>query len=158
MKEESVLNIIMYLFKHELFDEFEINNAKPSLVNQLEKAGFDRQMISRALQWIANLEKQANTPISLTSQNAIRVYSKEECSFLSKECRGFIHFLEQSDILKPYTREMVLTQLSALQKERIDIHLIKWVTMLVLFTQRNEKKALDFMEFLVLNEQVGSIH
>lgn len=158
MKEESVLNVLMYLFKNHLHENLMLDNTQNQLVTQLEKVGFDRQTIYSAFDWLDRLGEQALTPVKSPNANAIRVYTPEECEKMSRECRGFLTFLEEYGILKPYTREMVITQALALQEEGIDIHLIKWVTLLVLFTQPGEKNALARMEFLVLDDPIGSIH
>ncbi|OGO90264.1 MAG: hypothetical protein A3F10_03320 [Coxiella sp. RIFCSPHIGHO2_12_FULL_42_15] len=158
-QEESVLNVLMYLFKNHLYDGIEADNTDSELIDELESAGFKRQTIYQALGWLGQLGEQSQTPADLPSETqSLRIYTAEECEVLSTECRGLLTYLERHGILKPHTREMVITQALSLQEEGIDSHLIKWVTLLVLFTQPSEKKALASMEFLVLDDPLGLIH
>lgn len=158
MKAESVLNVLMYLFKHHLYDEAMFGDSDAELIDTLEDAGFPRQTIFKALGWLGNLSESCNTPAKLGSRDAIRVYSQIECDKLSSECRGLLTSLEQMRILKPYTREMVINQTLLLHDEQIDTALIKWITLMVLFTQPREKKALANMEILVLDDPSDRLH
>lgn len=158
MKEESVLNVLMYLFKYHIQDNLEFDNSYKELVDQLEDAGFNRNAIDKAFDWLDFLGKQCADTTEIQPLNSVRIYSNEEQAKLNSECLGLITFLEQKNILKPHTREMVITQALALQEEGIDLHLLKWVTLMVLFTQPDEKDALTCMETLVLHDSAGSIH
>lgn len=158
-QEESVLNVLMFLFKNHLYDGVEANNNDSELIEQLEGAGFTRTTIYQALGWLGQLGEQSKPrKEKIPQSHGLRVFTEQECKTLSVECRGLITYLERHRILKAHTREMVITQALALQEEGIDIHLIKWVTLLVLFTQPGEKKALANMEFLVLDDPHGPIH
>lgn len=158
-QEESVLNVLMYLFKNHLYDGIEVDDNDAELIEQLEGVGFNRQTIYQALGWLGQLgEQRMAQPDLVEPSQALRIYTELECEALNSDCRGFLTFLEQHSILKSHTREMVINQAMALQEEGIDTHLIKWVTLLVLFTQPEEKSALASMEFLVLDDPMGLIH
>lgn len=157
MKATSVLNVLMYLFRHHLHEQFETDNTQQKLLPQLEKAGFERNAIYYAFDWLNQLGEQEATSFHHSPSEAIRLYDPEEQELLDTECRGFITTLEQYGILKPHIREKVINQTLALEEEGIDIHLIKWVTLLVLFTQPNEENALNYMEHLVLNEPTTTL-
>lgn len=159
MKEESVLNLLMYLFKYHMHDSLKFDNPHVELVRQLEQQGFQRPLINAAFDWLDSLGEQTLKPAKPHISNALRIFSDEECLLIDKDCRGFLIFLEHYGILKPHTREMVISQVVALKEEVIDLHLIKWVTLMVLFTQPEEKSALALMEFLVMEDQkVMNLH
>ncbi len=158
MKPESVLNVLMYLFKHQLYDDVMLGDSDDDLVDQLEDAGFARPTIFKALGWLGQLTESCHTPAKPQTRNALRVYVDNECDKLSRECRGLLASLEQMRILKPHTREMVINQAMLLSDEPIDPSLIKWITLMVLFTQPREKRALANMEFLVLDNPSERVH
>ena len=158
MKEESVLNVLMYLFKNHMQEDSELDLGQPKLLLQLEEIGFRRKVIDQAFSWLNNLSHGCRQHNTLPHQDSLRVYSDYECDLLDRECRSFLIALEQQGILNPQTRELVINQVLELEPEGIDISLIKWVTMVVLFNQPNEKKALACMELLVLDDTIGGIH
>lgn len=156
MKENSVLNIIMYLFKYHMHDDCEFDLDQDRLVLHLEDIGFPRNNIIRAFSWLANLAQQeTDSPITIR-ENTIRVFSDYEYNALGYSHCRLIMSLEQQGILNPTTRELVINQLLELEYEGIDESLVKWVTLIVLFNQR-EPESLSSMEFLVLDETVGGL-
>lgn len=158
MKEESILNVLMYLFKNHMQHNCELDTVQTKLFRQLEELGFRRKVIHQAFEWLSNLSQENYEAIQLPQTNSLRVFTDFECELLNMECRSFIISLEQQGILNPYTRELVISQAMELEVEDIDISLIKWVTLMVLFSQPEEKHALSCMEFLVLDDTVGGIH
>lgn len=158
IRDESVLNVLMYLFKHHMHENCELDMLQPKLLTQLEEQGFRRKVIDRAFTWIDNLTRGTREPIQLPHRGSLRVFSDYECELLDVECRSFILTLEQQGILNAHTRELAINQALELEPEGIDISLFKWVTLLVLFNQPDEKHALACMEMLVLDETIGGIH
>lgn len=152
MKDESILNVLMYLFKNHMQENCTLNLREKKLLVQLEQLGFHRLVIGQALTWLNNLSYNVWEPMQLPQKNSFRVFSDYECELLNIECRRFLLTLEQQGILNPHTRELVINQAIELSSESLDINLLKWVTLMVLFNQPDEKKALASMELLVLND------
>jgi len=157
MKEESVLNVLMYLFKNHMQDNCELDTIETKLLSKLEELGFRRKVIHQAFEWLENLTKEIQSPILQPDTNSLRVFSDYECELLDIECRSLLMLLEQQGILNPHTRELVINQALELELDGIDASLLKWVTLMVLFSQPNEKHALACMEFLVLDDTTGGV-
>jgi Smg protein len=66
--------------------------------------------------------------------------------------------LEQIGILRPAQRELVIDRLLALDADDIDVEQIKWVVMMVLFSQPGHEQAYTQMEDLVFADARGSVH
>lgn len=158
MKEESVLNVLMYLFKNHIHDKHGLNLGKP-LLSKLESIGFHKTTIDQAFNWLNNLIQIPLTEmIVMPKQESLRVYNEFECDVLNVECRNLLILLEKQGILNAQSRELIVHQSLLLEPEGIDIELFKWVILMVLFNQPDEKNALACMEFLVLDDVVGGIH
>ena len=157
-KEESVLTVLMYLFKHHMQEDCVVDNDEEKLINQLEKIGFRRPVIYKAFEWLTNLSDLEVIQENTEKPNAIRVFSEEECQMFDLESRNFLISLEHQEILSPFMREVVINQVIQLEQEGVDINLIKWVTLMVLFNQPKSDSALSLMELLVLDESRGGIH
>lgn len=159
MKEESVLNVLMYLFKYHMSQEGELA-LEPELFEQLEAIGFQKAIIFQAFSWVKNLTLEKAATIEAPTTDSLRVFSDFECELFDFECRRFLLSLEQQGILNANTREIVISQIMELADEGIDLGLVKWVTLIVLFAQSSHEKshALTCMEFLVLDESAGNIH
>ncbi len=159
MKENSVLHVLMYLFQNHMQNNYSIDEIDSDLIGQLKSAGFILPVINQAIGWLASLSAQNNTAFTHAPQDdSFRVYSDYEYEILDHDCISFITALEDQKILNPITREMVIHQAMELRAEGIDLNLIKWVTLMVLFNQPDESEALSCMELLVLDNPFGGIH
>ena len=158
--KEGVLDILIYLFENyfdgELDDGFEPD--RDTLKQELEHAGFAAGDVERALAW---LEELATSPVRAelgSTARAIRIFDAIEQARLDTDCRGYLVHLEQIGILSPTQRERVIDRLMALDGDEIDIEKLKWVALMVLFSQPGEETAFSRMEDLVFEDRSGAIH
>jgi Smg protein len=77
---------------------------------------------------------------------------------LDAECRGYILYLENAGILDATRRELVLDRLLALDSDTIELEQVKWVVLLVLFSQPEQELSLLRMEGLVFEQPVHDVH
>ena len=73
-------------------------------------------------------------------------------------CRGYITYLEQIGILSAPQREILVDRLLALETHDIDVEQVKWVVLMVLFSQPGQEVAYARMEDLVFEENTGAVH
>lgn len=156
-KETTTLDILMYLFHHHMEQDQPINFDDMELVDELKSAGFHAHSIGKAFRWLHQLTQLSMEDIS-PSDDSFRIFSAEEQASIDDECRRFIISLEQQKILSPHTREIVIHQAMELIQEGLNLSLIKWITLMVLFNTPNNKNALKHMEFLVLHDSFENIH
>lgn len=156
--KETVLDVLMYLFETFVDAEDEPEPDRLELRGELERAGFGDREIDRALDWLDGLNvsemEVSNAPLA----PAIRVYDTAEQDRIDATSRGYLLHLEQIGILPPAQRELVIDRLLALDSEDIDIDQIKWVVMMVLFSQPGHEHAYAQMEDLVFAEEPGWLH
>ena len=158
--KEGVLDILIYLFEN-YFDAESDEGFEPdrdTLKLELERAGFPGSEVERALCW---LEELAGDPARLQptpTSRAIRVFAALEQARLDTDCRGYLVHLEQVGILSPTQRELVIDRLMALEGDEIDIDKLKWVVLMVLFSQPGQETAFSRMEDLVFEDRSGAIH
>lgn len=156
-EEESVLSVLMYLFHHHMEKENQLNLNDMELIDELKSAGFHALNIGKAFHWLHRLvefsEETANP-----HPHSFRVFSENECLLMNTECRNFILSLEHQGILTSLTREIVIHQTLELINEGVDLNLLKWVTLMVLFNTPGSEKALSHMEFLVLTSALENVH
>jgi Smg protein len=158
--KEGVLDILIYLFENyfdgELDEGFEPD--RETLKHELERAGFAGVDVERALAW---LEELATNPVRAelgSTARAIRIFDALEQARLDTDCRGYLVHLEQIGILSPTQRECVIDRLMALDGDEIDIEKLKWVALMVLFSQPGQETAFSRMEDLVFEDRSGAIH
>ncbi len=157
--KETVLDVLMYLFESFVDGEDEPEPDRNELKEELERAGFGHHAIERALDWLDGLNAGEGTPAySAPRSPAIRIYDRVELERLDSEARGYLLHLEQVGILAPAQRELVIDRLLALDTEEIDIEQIKWVVMMVLFSQPGHEQAYAQMEDLVFADDPGWLH
>lgn len=158
MKEETVLDVLMYLFENYLDEETEVQPDRETLRVELEAAGFPGGEVNKAFSWLEALAEDAPAPDAFQTPQAVRIYSAEECIRLDVESRGFLIYLEQIGILNAGQRELVVDRIMALETDEIDIDQVKWIILMVLFNQPGQELAYARMEDLVLEEQLGLVH
>jgi Smg protein len=156
---ENVLDVLMYLFETYVDTEEEPEADHSELRGELARAGFGDPEIDRALEWLDGLtEHQDNFAYHAQTAHGTRIYSDFEHERLDSACRGYITYLEQIAILSPVQREILVDRLLALESADIDVEQIKWVVLMVLFSQPGQELAYARMEDLVFEESTGLIH
>lgn len=155
-----MFEILMFLFENYMDGNAALKMDTETLVVELEKAGFDRYNISRALHWINGLIEfqTAVTSGSPITPHAIRHFLPEEAERLNVDGRGLLLYLEQIGILDPVTREIVIDRIMALDHREVDLGRIKWVVLMVLFNQPEKKSALSLMQEMVLADAFDILH
>jgi Smg protein len=156
--KETVLDVLMYLFESFVDSEDEPEPNRNELRDELERAGFGDREIDRALEWLDALNVSDMSPSATSRSAGIRIYDTAEIERLDTVARGYLLHLEQVGILPPAQRELVIDRLLALESDEIDIEQIKWVVMMVLFSQPGNEQAYAQMEDLVFAEEPGWMH
>ncbi len=157
--KENVLDVLMYLFETYVDTDEEPEADQNELRDELSRAGFGDPEIDRALDWLDGLtEHQDSLAYNAQTAHGSRIYNGFEQKRLDVACRGYIVYLEQIGILSPPQREILVDRLLALESADIDVEQIKWVVLMVLFSQPGQEQAYARMEDLVFEETSGSIH
>ena len=157
--KEIVLDVLMYLFEAYIDAEVEPEPDQNELKDELSRAGFGDTEIDRALDWLDGLTDNHERFIcNPQTAHGTRIYNDLEMERLDAECRGFITYLEQIRILSPPQREILIDRLLALETPDIDVEQIKWVVLMVLFSQPGQELAYARMEDLVFEEEGARLH
>jgi Uncharacterized protein conserved in bacteria len=89
----------MYLFETYIHNEAEMRVDQDKLTDDLADAGFHREDIYNALNWLERLADYQDglvAPVQLAADPlSMRIYTDEECQRLDADCRGFILFLDK---------------------------------------------------------------
>lgn len=158
IKEENVLSVLMYLFKNHMQNNAQVDTGvDDKLLEELEDAGFGRPVIIDAFDWLADLDKETDSRPATPHPKSFRPFSAFERERIDLECRGFILLLEQQGILTPVVKEIVIAQVIKLGSDLVDINIVKWVTLMVLFNEEDQEEALTTMEMLVLDNTIGGM-
>jgi Smg protein len=155
-----MFEILMYLFENYMESGVALTADQDAIVSELENAGFSRNDIGMALDWLDGLNRfqESVQPAKNWTQHAIRHFSPEECERLSVEGRGFLLYLEQLGILDPATREIVMDRLMALDRRELDMGRVKWVVLIALFNQPDKKSALSLLQDMILSDAFDVLH
>jgi Smg protein len=157
--KENVLDVLMYLFETYVDTEEDPEPDQNELRLELSRAGFGDSEIERALEWLDGLtDHQECLNYGTVTARSTRIYNEFEHERLDAYCRGYITYLEQTEILSPPQREVLVDRLLALESADIDVDQIKWVVLMVLFSQPGQEQAYARMEDLVFEEGASSIH
>ncbi len=158
-----MFDILMYLFENYIHSEAEIMVDHDELTDELTRAGFHLDEIYKALSWLeklADLQHNDEHPyLTRVSGTSTRVYTAQEAQRLDTECRGFLLFLEQVNLLDITTREMVIDRVMELDTKDFYLDDLKWVVLMVLFNVPGKESAYSQMEDLIFDEiPEGPLH
>jgi len=151
---------LMYLFENYVHGETDIMLDNEILTDELTDAGFQKEAVSKALAWIERLASMQleDTFKPTHSLTAIRVFTINESQKLDVECRGFIYFLEQINVLNAETREMVIDRVCEIDGDVFCLDDLKWVILMVLFNLPGQERAFTQLEGIMFDESGGIIH
>jgi len=154
--KENVLEVLLFIFEHFFDDEHGFSNEETEMIEALEQCGFGKGEVKKALLWLdglLELREQNYAPCTDTSK-AFRVFSEYEKLRLNADCRGFILFMEQMDILDCKTREMVIDRAIALDSPDVEIEQLKWIVMMVLYNMPDKEGEYIWLENLDTDIQI----
>ncbi len=156
--KDSVLDILIHLFENFLDAEDDSTPDRDALKQELEQAGYPEADIERALVWLESLASDPDRALNEGTARAVRVFSGQEQVRLDTDVRGYLLHLENLGILSAAQREVVIDRLLALDADDIDIEQLKWVVLMVLFSQPGQENAYQRMEDLVFDERRDAMH
>jgi len=158
--KETVIDVLMYLFQNYMDGELALDSDQESIQVELVEAGFPQAEISKAFEWLESLtalQAQGVKNFRATNQS-IRIFTAAEIGRLDSECRGFLVLLEQVGVLNTTMRELVIDRVMALATDDINLEQLKWMVLMVLFTQPGQEAAIAWMEDHVFNERGNFLH
>jgi Smg protein len=159
--KEGVIDVLMYIFSSYADQDDNLPEDRDGIDADLRAAGFDSLEIDKAFDWLDGLANVEDDTATAQSAIATRVLAPEESARLSYGAQGFLLFLEQSGVLTPKLREMVINRVMALESDsEVDIEELKWVVMMVLFNSSDEhdENALMHYEDIVFADQPAVFH
>ena len=156
--KENILDVLLYLFENFVYDDPDSLNDRDSLQANLLEAGFSPSEINKAFDWLDVLARERPqlmraADVENGAPAPIRVHAPEEIAKLDAECRGFLMFLEHSGVLDAERRELVLDRIMALDADEVDLNDLKWVILMVLFSQPGQEAACAFLESDLLESE-----
>jgi len=160
--KQSVVDVLMFLFERYLDDEElhesnRVTDDRDSIQPRLEEMGFQHQEINQAFDWLEDLnDLQESHQFNPIHETSTRIYSEQEKKLIGIDSIGFLSFLEQSGILIPVTRELVLDRVIALGQP-LDAEQLKWIIMIVLHNHPGEENALALMENFIFDDVIDLI-
>ncbi|AEO08827.1 Smg protein [Buchnera aphidicola str. Ak (Acyrthosiphon kondoi)] len=157
-----MFDILIYLFENYVHSESKNSIDYDSLTNDLSDIGFQKRDIYNALRWLKNLSFYKKNIIPsmnlLSNQISTRIYTQEESLKLNVDCRGFILFLEQLEILTLDTREIIIERIMELDINELNLEDLKWIILIVLFNIPGCKPVYRKLENLLFNFKEDIIH
>lgn len=154
--KENIFDVLMYLFENYLEDDSNILPNNDAIRTELLEAGFEQIEVKEAFDWLESLTSQRKVKLSTTT--TFRIFSPEEKAKLDLDCLNYLVFLEQTKILSASNRELVIDRVMALTDEELPIDKLKWIVLMVLFSQPNEEIAFSRMEDLVYDNIPARLH
>jgi Smg protein len=135
-------DILVYLFEN--CQQAELAFDRERVAKKLSAAGFEDSDISEALHWLAGVMRAPQgEPVCLPdSRTTFRAFAPRELAKLDAQCRGFLITLENSGILNPQTRELVIERSLAASGDALSLDQMKLIVLMVLWNQQTPTSRL----------------
>ncbi|MDT8407326.1 MAG: DUF494 domain-containing protein [Methylococcales bacterium] len=147
--KETMFDVLMYLFENYMDSAMDVFPDDENLLTELTEAGFEQSEVSKAFAWLDSLgENQRMVPAVPTT---FRVFSDYEQQKLDLACRNFLLALEHNGILSASNREWVIDRAMALDGEDLSLDNLKWIVLMILFSQPDEELAFSRLEDMVFD-------
>ena len=159
--KEGVIDVLMYIFSCYADQDDDLPDDRDGIDDDLRAAGFDSLEIDKAFDWLDGLAQDDDIPSIDQSSQATRIFAPQESVRLAQNAQGFLIFLEQSGVLTPMLRELVINRVMALDSDsEVDIEELKWVVMMVLFnsSEEHDEDTLMHYEDIVFADQPAIFH
>jgi Smg protein len=158
--KEDMLDVLMYLFDHCMGQENKSTVDEGVLFSELEAAGFETGEINRAFDWLERLRglEHEKTEFGAISDRNFRILTPYEMKKVGVKAWGFLQFLENSHVITPAQRELILNRAMELKIQHIDLDRFKWVILVVLYNINDENDHDDWLEELVLSDINDIMH
>ncbi len=159
--KEGVIDVLMYIFSSYADQDEHLPEDRDGICADLTAAGFDSLEIDKAFEWLDGLAAVDDSPGIIQSTASTRIFADQELLRFDNQAQGFLHFLEQSGVLTPQLREMVINRVMALDNDtEVDIEELKWVVMMVLFNsaEDHDENTLMHFEDIVFADQPAIFH
>jgi Smg protein len=134
-------DILVYLFEN--CQQTDVAYDRERVAKKLSAAGFDDSDITEALHWLAGVRAPRADMSGLPdSRTTFRAFAPRELAKLDAGCRGFLLTLEQSGILSPQNRELVIERSLAASGDVLSLDQLKLIVLMVLWDQQTPTSQL----------------
>jgi len=158
---ENLIDVLIYIYENYMDSEESVPMDQLTLEEELLQAGFQQGEVSKAFNWLDELAWRQGSLVeygTAAPNHSIRILSDREQQRMDLETQGLLLNLEQSGILDPMSRELVIERCMAIETEELTTDDVKWVVLLVLLNQPGQENAFALMEELVYNGEPPYLH
>jgi Smg protein len=156
---ENLIDVLIFIYENYMDTE---NQPQDQILleEELFKAGFEKEEIKKAFDWLDELawRQGSITDAASTTRQSSRIFTFEEQQRIDLETRGMLLYLEQTGILDPVSRELVIERAMALDTQDLTADDVKWIVLLVLLNQPGQESAFALMEELIYNGNPDMLH
>jgi len=159
--KENMLDVLLYLFENYMIEGQDFQPDQETLSVELAQAGFGDGEINKAFDWLEDLSDLCDPPSTIVkggTSTSIRHFSPEEQTRFDAQAQSLLLKFEQTGILDPETRELVIDRIMALETAEIDTEHLKWVIMMVLCNRPGHEDVVAWAEDLIIDGIEQHIH
>ena len=147
-----MFDILVFLFEN-YFDSGSYPDSA-TLTRKLTMAGFADEDINKTLNWLSELARHDTGSYSadLIESGSFRCYSTHEMERIDTEGRGFIMFLQQTGIINPLQRELLIDRVLTMNENSPSIEKIKLIVLTELWIQNQLMDDATLEKLLIVSD------
>lgn len=134
----NMFDVLVWLYQ--TYSQFDACPEPPELMQTLSAAGFRENEISEALGWLFALARTIDefdqSGICMdTFPSSMRIYAEAEWLALGEEAIGFIQYLENTRIIEPVQREIIVESAMTAEALPLSFEKFKILVLMVLWSE-----------------------
>ena len=143
---------------YQTYSQFDACLEPPELKQMLSAAGFRENEISETLGWVHTLARTIadfDLPGCVeTFPCSVRIYAKPELLILGSEAIGFIQYLENSHIIEPVQREIIIESAMTAEIQPLSFEKFRILVLMVLWSDGRNPAFPEFDMLFFNNEKL----
>ena len=152
-----MFDVLVWLYQ--TYSQFDACPEPSELMQTLSAAGFRENEISEALGWLYALartidEFDQSGICTETFPCSMRIYAKPELLILGQEGIGFIQYLENSHIIEPIQREIIIESAMTAEIQPLSFKKFKILVLMVLWSEGRNPAFPEFDMLFFNNEKL----
>ena len=157
---ENVIDVLIYIYENYMDGDEAVPTDQITLEEELLQAGFPKGEVQKAFNWLDELAWRQGSLAYADAQpnHSIRIFAEKEQQRIDLEIQGMLLYLEQSGILDPQSRELVIERCMAIETDELTADDVKWIVLLVLLNQPGQENAFALMEEMIYSGEASLMH
>lgn len=152
-----MVEVLAFLFENFLQRPIDLQANLEQIARELPRVGFNVDEVDGAIDWLdETLRTQNFDIIPLKESHGTRAFTAIEIAKIDLEARGMIYLLENTGLITPSIRELIIDRVMALNLNVVGKKEMQWVLLFVMMNTQARKEIIEWIQTSIAEKLTGS--